>query len=175
MKSRILKSAVHILFVISLTPALCRAQAEIDPDHFDSVKVSTVAKKATANRNPSQAYGSFFLPFEVRCASVKLTPGHYSLSVQQSGRRDVVRLVRIVNGVRGQALEVIATPRLSAEGPSGLFVDRINQQRVLTGISLQQPGVTLFLQTSKAAGTSRKAEVIPISYSVSQAFPTNGE
>lgn len=174
MKSRILQSLVPILLVIAFTPAVCRAQAEIDPDHFDSPSnASPVAKKAPSNRNPSLAYGSFFLPFDVTCAGVKLTQGHYSLSVQQSGRRDVVRLVRIANGVSSQALEVAATPRLSAEGPSGLVIDRVNQQRTLTGISLQQPGVTLFLQTGKAAGTSKNAERIPISYSVSQALPPN--
>lgn len=176
MKSRKLQLAVPILFVISFAPALCRAQAEVDPDHFDSPSnVSTVAKRATSNRNPSQAHGSFFLPFVVRCAGVKLTPGHYSLSVQQSGRRDVVRLVRIVNGIRVPALKVAATPRLSAEGPGGLVIDRVNQRRTLTAISLQQPRMTLLLQTSKETGTSVNAELIPISYSASQALPANAE
>lgn len=171
MKSRKLQLAVPILFVISFAPALCRAQAEVDPDHFDSPSnVSSVAK-----RNPSQAHGSFFLPFDVRCAGVKLTPGHYSLSVQQSGRRDVVRLVRIVNGIRVRALEVAATPRLSAEGPGGLVIDRVNQRRTLTAISLQQPRMTLLLQASRETGISVNAELIPISYSAGRALPANGE
>lgn len=171
MKSRKLQLVVPILFVISLTPALCRAQAEVDPDHFDSPSnASTVAK-----RNPSQAHGSFFLPFDVRCAGVKLAAGHYSLSVQQSGRRDVVRLVRIVNGVRAQALEVAATPSLSADGPGGLVIDRVNQRRTLTAISLQQPRMTLFLQTSKETGISVNAELIPILYSARQTTPANAE
>lgn len=165
MKSGKLQLVVPILFVISFAPALCSAQAEVDPDHFDSPSnVSTVAKRATSNRSPSQAHGSFFLPFDVACAGVKLTPGQYSVSIQQSGKRDVVRLVRTVNGVRAQALEVTAMPRPNAEGPGGLVIDRINQRRTLTAISLQQPGITLFLQAGKETGISVNAELIPISY-----------
>lgn len=165
MKSGKLQLVVAILFVISFAPALCRAQAEVDPDHFDSPSnVSTVAKRATSNRNPSQAHGGFFLPFDVACVGVKLTPGQYSVSIQQSGKRDVVRFVRIVNGVRAQALEVTAMPRLNAEGPGGLVIDRINQRRTLTAISLQQPRMTLFLQAGKETGISVNAELIPISY-----------
>lgn len=175
MKSRIFQSLVPILLVIAFTPALCLAQAEIDPDHFDGPSnASTVAKKATSNRNPSQANGSFVLPFDVSCAGVELTQGYYSLSIRQLGKRDVVRLTRIVNGVRGQVFELMATPRLNAEGPSRLVVNHVNQQRTLTAISLQEPGVTLILQPGKE-GTSRNAEPIRISYSASQAFPAHGE
>lgn len=176
MKSRVLQSLVPILLVIAFTPALCWAQAEIDPDHFDGPSnASAVAKKATSNRNPSQAYGSFALPSDVICAGVKLTPGYYSLSIRQFGKRDVVRLTRIVNGVGAQVLELMATPRLNAEGPSTLVVNYVNQRRTLTAISLQEPGVTLFLQPGKEGGSSRNAEPIRISYSASQAFPAHGE
>jgi len=117
-KSRILQSVASILFVIAVTPALCRAQAEIDPDHFDSPNtVAMDAKSATSNQEPSQAYGSFFLPFDVRCAGVVLKSGQYSLSIQQSGSRNVVTLTRMVKGIPAQALKVSATPRLSAREP----------------------------------------------------------
>ena len=175
MKSRILQSVAPILLVISFAPALCRAQAEIDPDHFDAVSdISKAENKATSNQTSSQAYGSFFLPFEVKCAGVKLAPGHYSVSVRQAGRRDVVTLMRTVNGVRAQALVVKATPRWSHEAPTGLVVDHTNQQRTLTAISLRQPGATLYLQIGKEAGTSMDAELIPISYPASRATAASG-
>jgi len=174
-KSRVLQSVASILFVISVAPALCRAQAEVDPDHFDSPNTAaTVAKSATSNRNSSQAYGNFFLPFEVSCAGVKLAPGYYSLSIRQLGSRDVVRLTRIVNGTRPQALEVTTTPQLGAQGPSRLVVDNVNQRRTLTAISLQQ-GVTLFLKHGTEGGTSRNPEPVRISYSASPAPLANGE
>jgi hypothetical protein len=176
MKSRTLQIAVPILLVIAFTPALCRAQAEIDPDHFDSPSdVSAVAKKAASLPNPSQAYASFFLPYEVTCAGVKLTPGHYAVSIRQSGNRDVVRLTRVAAGARAHALEVMAMPRLSPERPSGLVVDQTNHRRILTAISLQQPGVTLLLQPGKAKGTSTNPEPIRISYSTNQALSPYGE
>ena len=176
MKSRIFQIAVPVLLVVAFTPALCRAQAEIDPDHFDSPSyVVTVAKKATPVPNPSEAYASFVMPYDVTCAGVKLTPGNYSLSIRQSGKQDVVRLTRIANGVRGNALEVVATPRLSTGSPSGLVFDHVNNRRVLTAISLQQPGVTLLLQPGKAATTSPNAGPIRISHSTNQAFSPYGE
>src|SRR5215813_6259623 len=75
MKSRIFQLAVPVLLVIAFTPALCRAQAEIDPDHFDSPSyVATAAKKTTSLPNPTQAYASFVLPYDAICAGVKLAP-----------------------------------------------------------------------------------------------------
>ena len=176
MKSRVLQSVVPIVLVVAFAPALCRAQAEIDPDHFDNIShVAAVAKTRTSNRKASQAYGSFFLPFDVTCAGVKLAPGYYSLSIRQLGRWDVVRMTRIVNGAPAHSLEVTATPRLTAEAPSGLVVDHVNQRRALTAISLQQLGVTLFLQPGKERTTSMNVEPIRISYSATQTFPANGE
>jgi hypothetical protein len=174
-KSRILPSLVRILLVISFTPALCWAQAEISPDHFDSVKsVSAVARKATSQRNPAQAYGSVFLPFDVQCAGVTLTPGYYSLSIRQLGKQDVVKLTPIANAVHAHSLEVIATPRLSPEAPSQLRVDRMNRRRMLTAISLEEPGVTLFLQAGKEPGDGKDTKLIPISTSASRAFMAGG-
>src|SRR5215467_7986820 len=73
MKSRRFQLAVPVLLVIAFTPALCRAQAEIDPDHFDSPSsVATVVKKTTSLPNPTQAYASFVLPYDAICAGVKL-------------------------------------------------------------------------------------------------------
>jgi hypothetical protein len=174
-KSRILQSVVPILLVVSFTPALCRAQAEINPDHFESVGTAAALEhKASSNANPSRAYGSFFLPYDVSCAGATLTRGYYSLSVRQSGRQDVVRLTPVANGVRAQAIEVTATPRLSPGAPNGLLVGRVNQRRTLTAIRLGQPGVTLFLQTGKATGASMLTELIPMSSSSGGVVPAGG-
>jgi|SRR5215472_2818239 len=170
-----LQSLVQIIFAISFTSALCWAQAEISPDHFDGVnRVSAVARKATSQRNPAQAHGSVFLPFDVQCAGVTLTRGYYSLSIRQSGKQDVVKLTPIANAVRAHSVEVTATPRLSPEAPSQLRVDRMNRQRTLTAISLEEPGVTLLLQAGKEAGAWKDTRLIPVSTSASRAFMAGG-
>ena len=176
MKPGILKSLVRTLVVISFTPVLSWAQAEINPDHFDGVSdTATIANKATPIRNASHAYGSLFLPFDLNCAGARLTRGYYSLSVRQSGRRDVVRLTPIVNGYRAHVLEVTATPQLSPGAPAGLLVHRVSQRRMLTAIRLEQPGVTLLLQTGKEAGTAMDAELVPFSFSGSGGLPASGD
>ena len=79
-KSRLRQSLLRILIVISFAPALCWAQAEINPDHFDPVSnVAAIENKAMSNGNSSQASGSFFLPYDVKCAGVTLAPGYYSV------------------------------------------------------------------------------------------------
>lgn len=175
MKSRTLQSIVPVLLLISCTPALCRAQAEINPDHFESLSsTSKFSSKTTSNRNPSQAYGGFLLPVAVRCGGVELTPGYYSLSIRQSGRKNVVRLMPMVISARAHALELTLTPRLSAETPSGLLVDRSNQGRTLRAISLGQPGVILFVQASQQIGLSTTTEFIPVSTSTTGALLASG-
>jgi hypothetical protein len=175
MKSRILQSVIPVLLVISFTPAVCRAQAEINPDHFDGISNYSAESNVRSNGNPTQAYGSFFLPSPVRYSGGELRPGYYSLSVRQLGRRDVVRLTPIVSGVRARAVEITTTPRLSPGAPGGLLVDR--RRRTLTAISLQPAGVTLFLQTGKEAGGILDAEIIPIPMpsSTGRALPGNGD
>ena len=172
-KLRILQSLVAILGVIAFTPALCWAQAEINPDHFDSIPgVPTNANKAAADR----AYGSFFLPFEIQCAGVKLTPGSYSLSIRQLGRQEIVRLRPVASGARGHALEVTATPQVSPEPSNGLLINRTSQRRTLTAIRLGQVGVTLFLHTGRVSmhADSMHTELIPVSLSASRAFAAIG-
>ena len=175
MKSSILQSLLRILVVISFTPALGWAQAEINPDHFDSViSVSAVPSKATSQRNLAKASGSVLLPFDVQCAGVTLAPGYYSVSIRQLGKRDAVKLTPIANGVHVRPLEVMATPRLSPEAPSQLLVDRINGRRTLTAISLEKPGVTLFLQADKDSGVWKDERLIPISPSAGRTLMAAG-
>ena len=40
--------------VITLSPATCRAQAEINPDHYDTTDVSAVGIKANPHRSDSR-------------------------------------------------------------------------------------------------------------------------
>jgi hypothetical protein len=170
-KSRTLQLVIPVLVVIALTPALCRAQAEINPDHFDGISsVAAVKNSAAASPSPSRAYGSFFLPFDVKCAGVRLTPGYYSLSVRQLGKRNVVTLTSIAKSVGAQVVEVTATPRLIPGAPSGILINRVSEQRTLTAIRLEQVGVTLFLPAGKEAGTAMNTELIPILSSPSPAL-----
>jgi hypothetical protein len=174
-KLRILQSVAPLILVISFTPVLGWAQAEINPDHFDSPSnATTVAHKATLNRNQSPGEDSIFVPRDVQCAGVTLTRGYYSLSIRQLGRRDVVRLTPMANGVPAPAIEVRATPRLTPGAPSKLIVDGNNRRQTLTAISLEKPGVTLYLETTKERGASMDTRLIPMSSSGSRALTAGG-
>jgi hypothetical protein len=105
MKSKILRTVFPVLVVMTLTPVLGRAQAEINPDHFDTPNiVSTAGSNAAANRSVSSFHGSLVLPFAVRCAGVNLLPGSYSMSLRRLGERDVIPLTSKKNSVRVQAI-----------------------------------------------------------------------
>jgi hypothetical protein len=165
MKSKVLQAVVVVFVVMTLMPVLGRAQAEINPDHFDSpAGVATAA--------PS-FYGSFNLPFSVRCAGVNLPPGPYSLSVQRLGKRDVITLASL-SKTRPVRLQAIGTGRTSAWGddaPSALVVERTEQRRRVSAIRFAEPAVTFDLQGEKKAEPSGATELVPISTSTRRVRP----
>jgi len=63
------------------------AQAEIDPDHFDSPSTPLVSQPKTANRKTAVTrYDcAFSLPYCVWCNGKQLAPGKYSLSLCSEG------------------------------------------------------------------------------------------
>jgi hypothetical protein len=152
-----------VLFLTTLKPFRCQAQAEIDPDHYEITSgepVSQAGNGLAASRNAEGFRGEFTLPFNVRCAGFTLPPGSYSLSIRSSGNSNVVRLIP-----KGSTVEVQArvSSRSSAYGPSALVLARTGQERTLTAIRLKEPGITLYLEAQQKQSASAVTELVPIS------------
>jgi len=165
MKSKALQVVVPVFVAMTLMPVLGRAQAEIDPDHFDSV--AGVATAATS------LYGSFNLPFSVRCAGVNLPPGPYSLSVRRLGNSHVITLASLskTSPVRVQAIGTGRTSPSGDEAPSALVVERTEQRRRVSAIRFAEPAMTFDLQAEKKAEPSGETELVPISTSTRRVHP----
>jgi hypothetical protein len=166
MKSKVLQAVVTVFVVMTLMPVLGRAQAEINPDHFDSpASVAKAGSEGAGTHNAASFYGSFNLPFRARCAGVNLPPGSYSLSVRRLGKKDVITLAAKANSVRVQAFGTGLTSRSSAEVPSALVVERTKQRRIIAAIRFGEPGMMLNLQAEKVAGSSGDTELVLIASS----------
>ncbi len=163
MKSKMFLTICSVLVLMFLKSVPAQAQAEIDPDHFTTpnVKPASRADMATANQAPGSFQGSFTLPHEVKCAGLTLAPGAYSLSIRSLGGSEWVTLIP-----KGTAAGIqVQVESLSGAGqPTALIVERAGQQRTLTGISLQEPGMTLSLQDQPSRAISAGSELVPISH-----------
>ena len=73
---------VGLLWSVMLGPAGAYAQAEIDPDHFDSPNAQPIPQRVRLLRYD----GTFSLPYSVRCNGKKLAPGKYSISLRFDGK-----------------------------------------------------------------------------------------
>src|SRR5438309_8431567 len=76
---------------IVLAAPSARAQAEIDPDHFDSPNMVPFDRPQTkANSEAAVATfryeGRFNLPYTVHCNGKSLRPGRYSISLRADGK-----------------------------------------------------------------------------------------
>ncbi len=163
MKSKMLLTICSVLVLMLLRSVPAQAQAEIDPDHFETpnVKPASRATMAAANQAPGSFLGSVTLPHEVNCAGRTLAPGAYSLSIHSPGGSQWVTL--IPNGTAA-GIQVQVESLSGAGQPTALIVERAGQQRTLTGISLQEPGMTLYLQGQPSRGISAESELVPISH-----------
>ena len=65
-----------------LGPSRACAQAEIDPDHFDSANTEPVRQLVRVIRYDD----TFSLPYSVRCNGKQLAPGKYSISLRSDGK-----------------------------------------------------------------------------------------
>jgi hypothetical protein len=61
-------------------PSRAHAQAEIDPDHFDSPNAQSIPQLVKL------LDGTFSLPYSVLCNGKKLAPGKYSISFRFDGK-----------------------------------------------------------------------------------------
>jgi hypothetical protein len=85
-----------LLLLFVLEPVQCHAQAEINPDHYDtpnSEPLSPAGSSAAAGRSTGDFRGTFTVPFDIRCAGLILLSGSYSISVRSVAKSDEITLV----------------------------------------------------------------------------------
>jgi hypothetical protein len=93
-----------LAFVMMFGTPRAYAQAEVDPDHYDTPEApaSQPTRANTAHEAAQVHYeGSFLLPHSLQCNGKHLAPGKYSLSLSSDGKTTRLMLNR-----KGQVLHV---------------------------------------------------------------------
>jgi hypothetical protein len=164
MKLHVLMMIGLILALMTLKPVLCRAQAEIAPDHYNATGIDPVTLSGNAveaNREAKDFHGTFTLPFDVRYAGLTLLAGTYRFSIHALGQKDALALI-----TKGDATQVQV--RMKIQSRSGtlnaLLVEHEGQKRTLKAISLKNPGIMLYLQAEQPRNLAENTELVPISY-----------
>ena len=155
MKSRMFLAAGAMLVAALLKSPLCMAQAEIDPDHFDSPSTEPMSAVGSVQ-------GKFTLLHRVNCAGLTLPSGAYSLSVQSLDGLTLVTLTP--EGTMAAAIQARVETLSATDRPIALILERIGQERVLVGFSVQDSGTILRLQGGRRQPVSWKSEMVPIVY-----------
>ena len=158
------------LAILTLKPLDCRAQAEIDPDHYDTIDNQPASPTKHSlprpNRNSRNFVGKFSLPFKVDYAGLILPAGSYHLSIRQVGKRYLVKLGPEGDAANLQAIAAQSATNSDAEGPSVLVLERTAQKRTLTAIRLKETRITLDLRSERTQGLSASTELVPVSLAV---------
>jgi hypothetical protein len=154
--------------LVTFMPTPCRAQAEIDPDHYDtpSVGAATTNSPSAAKQRPSligkDFRGRFALPVDVNYGGVVLARGSYSISIHSRGKQNLVTFTSDRTGLKVQ-IRAQVSAESSAEGPSTLVLERASKQFQLTAIALNEPSMTLDLRARHRNDARWKTIFIPIS------------
>ena len=79
--------SVGLLGSVTLGPSCAYAQAEVDPDHFDSSSTEQIPQARTADRKVivTRYDRAFSLPYSALCNGKELAPGKYSISLRSDG------------------------------------------------------------------------------------------
>ena len=105
-RARAIAVFVGLLWSVMLGPSRAYAQAEIDPDHFDSPNAQSIPQLVRLLRYD----GTFFLPYSVLCNGKKLAPGNYSISLRFDGK-----VGRATLNQKNQAIEI--APVVQTDAP----------------------------------------------------------
>lgn len=161
MKSRMFVMVCTVLVLALLKSTPCIAQAEIDPDHFDTQHVEMLAKAQTIDiANPAAGFqGRFTLLHEISCQGKTLPAGTYSLSILP---REGWNLVTFTSQGAATNMQTHMKSSRGSGGPTALIVKQVGGQSVLTGISLEKPGTMLYTGTAPSHLISSDSEVVPI-------------
>jgi len=154
---------------VALKPGTCRAQAEIDPDHYDiprgDAPKANISKTVLpiVNVSSDSFRGRFVLPCDIRYAGVVLERGFYSISIHSLGQQNLVTFIPDGSGVQ---VEIRARVRAESNvrGPSSLVLEHAGKQFRLTEIRLRELRMTLGLEAGQRNNASIDTKLIPISY-----------
>jgi len=163
MKLHVLMMIGLILALMTLKPMLCRAQAEVAPDHYNATGIdpgTLSGNVVEANREAKDFHGTFTLPFDVRYAGITLSAGTYFFSIHTLGKREALALI-----TKGDATQVQARMKVQSRrgALNALLVEHKGQKRTLKAISLKNPGIMLYLQ-AEPRNLAENTEFVPISY-----------
>jgi hypothetical protein len=174
-KAKKLKMVLVIGFLgmlVALKPGICRAQAEIDPDHYERSSAdarTNISKTAPPKANVSAEgfRGRFVLPCDIWYAGVILERGFYSISIHSLGKQNLVTFIP-----KGRGVKVEIRARVSAQsnvqGASSLVLEHTGKQFRLTGIRLHEWRMTLGLEAAQRNISSTDTKLIPISYTTGE-------
>jgi hypothetical protein len=164
--------AISFLGILAiLMPTTCRAQAEIDPDHYDTpiddTKARVVVKPSSANtkRSRENFRGKFFLPFDVAYAGIILPRGSYSVRGPSLSGSNSVTFIPDGSAVRIQAIPTQLLRPSDVEGRNCLVLERTGAQRTLIAVRLEEPRVLLVLPSKDIHTSDVSRELVPISSS----------
>ena len=96
---------VGLLGSVMLHPSRAYAQAEIEPDHFDSPNAQPTPQLVRLLRYD----GTFSLPYSVLCNGKKLAPGKYSVSLRFDGK-----VGRATLNQKNHAIEIASVVQMEA-------------------------------------------------------------
>ena len=175
-KAKKLKMLLAIGFLgmlVPLMPRTCRAQAEIDPDHYEVSSRDT----PTANIPPTTSTratvsgdsfrGRFVLPCDIRYAGVTLERGSYAISIHSLGKQNLVTLIPDGSGVKVQ-IRARVSAESNVQGPSGLVLEHAGRQFRLIKIRLHESRMILGLEAGQRNNASMATKLIPISYTTGE-------
>ena len=157
MKFRMFVMVCAVLILGMLNSLPCEAQAEIVPDHFDTL----TAEEAAAGNHQ----GTFTLLHQVSYAGQTLPAGTYLLSVQRNGGWNLVTLTPEGTAASIQIVRIKCQPGF--DHPTALVLERNGEQHVLTAIAFEQPGELiqhLQLQGAPSRPISPDSERVRVSY-----------
>jgi len=155
---------VGLLGPVMLVPARVCAQAEIDPDHFDSPSTEPIPQPRTADSKVtvSRYDRTFSLPYSVRCKGKALAPGKYSISLRSNGNVGQATLNQ-----KGHTIEIagIVLTEAPKQRDEVVVVENSKNGRTLSLVRVR--GFDFVFDPKRSAylppdGTPTRAEKLPL-------------
>ena len=134
---------VGVLGAVTLGPSRAYAQAEIDPDHFDSPGAQPIPQQVRLLRYD----GTFSLPYSVLCNGKKLAPGKYSISFRFDGK-----VGRATLNQEKHAIEIAPVVQKEAPKQRDEVVVAENNQRERTLSVVRVGGFDFVFDSKHSAG-----------------------
>jgi hypothetical protein len=128
---------VAAIFALMLANLRANAQAEVDPDHYETPDSSSIQPKtvATDRLKKIQYEGKFTLPYKAHCKGNSLRKGAYTVSLEFDGTIGRVTLNRKNHTVK---IDGVRQREAGDGGPNALLVESSGAKHELTAIRIAQ-------------------------------------